>query len=249
MKEILYALIAIFSISAIADEHEGLAYYYQLNYNLNKVPETYRPEILEALGSIREFKRMQGLIETCEIVYHLTDNTEQTVGYGSICKTAEKNLKGFFCWDAAGQYFGYAIKPQGASAGWMADSILHGCGGALVPIPDYRDKIDNVELVASTDGWALPEVGWGETRPVKAMLDSDLERLGFDIDPRCEKIRLLSLGPEENDYYAATCKIDYADNRAVICLGNPENHFGLFTRYRDTSKWKELTIYRFCWGE
>lgn len=249
MKNSLHALIATFSLSAIAEEHKATNYYYQLNYNLNEVTKTDRLEALETLSSIREFRRLQGLVESCGTLYHLTDETEHTVGYGSICKTAENNLKGFFCWDVAGQYFGYATRPQGASSVWMADSILHGCGGALVPVPDYRDKVDNFEIVPTLDGWALPDVDWGDTRPVETMLDSDLERLGFDIDPRCEKIRLLNLGPDGNEYYAATCKIDHADNQAVICFGTPENYFGLFTRYRDTSKWAELTLYRFCWGE
>ena len=249
MKRSSYVITVALATSVVAAESEAPPFYVQLNYTLSEVTDANRPGPLETLGSIREFQRIQGLLESCETIYHLTDETRQSVGYGSICKTGQEYLKGFFCWDAAGQHFGYANKHHGADSAWMGDSILHGCGGALVPEPDHRGKVDDFELVPTTDGWALPEVGWGETRPVETMLYYDLKRLGFSIKPQCNQIRLISLGQEGNSYYGATCKIDDADNEAVICFDNLTESFGLFTHHRKTSKWAELTIYRFCWGD
>ncbi|WP_263264591.1 hypothetical protein [Pseudomonas sp. RIT-PI-S] len=249
MKTLPYFATIIFSTSAIANESEELAFYYQLGYTLEEVADINRPEALETLVSIRKSQRMRGHLESCETIYHLADETGQSVAYGSICKTDQANLKGFFCWDKGGQHFGYANRRHGASSDWMGDSILHGCGGALVPEPDHREKIDGVELVPTRDGWALPEVGWGEKRPVVTMLYHDLKRLGFDISPRCDPIRLISLGEEGNNYYGATCKIDAANHEAVICLDNLAENFGIFTRHQKTSKWTELTMYRFCWSD
>lgn len=248
MKTFLYALTIAFSAIANADEEGANRFYDKLSYSLSEVTEENRHLALEPLAAIREFQRVRGLAGTCGTIYHLTDTGRKSVGYGSICRTAQDYLKGFFCWDSEGRYFGYATKLQSDNAHWMGDSILHGCGGATVPEPDYRHLIPSYELVATIDGWALPEVGWGETRPVDTMLYSDLARLGFDINPRCDDIRLIYRDAQSNDHYGATCKIDEADNRAVLCFDNTGQHFALFTRYRPKTNWTELTIYRFCWN-
>lgn len=244
MKNSLRVLIATFSLSAIAEERKEINYYYQLNYNLNEVTKTDRLEALETLSSIREFRRLQGLVESCGTLYHLTDETERTVGYGSICKTAENNLKGFFCWDATGQYIAYARKPYGAESTWIGDSILHGCGGVLV-----RDTTYRTDNAASVDEWIMPELGVGKRRPVLSMLKSDIERLGFEIPlGACDKIRFRWLGRGKNTSYGAICEIDESGKKALICFDHFIGHFGLFTRYQDASDWAEHTIYRFCWG-
>lgn len=248
MKIFPHVLVIAFSATATANERETTDFYDDLNYSLDEVSPQNRNAALEPLASIREFQRIRGLAGSCETIYHLTDTDRKSLGYGSICRTAQEYLKGFFCWDAEGRYFGYATKYRNDDPDWIGDSILHGCGGAMVPEPDYRHLIPAYELIATPDGWALPEVGWGETRPVRSMLYSDLARLGFDIHPRCEDIRLIYRDPDSNDHYGATCKIDAAGNTAVLCFDNTGRHFGLFTRHRPTPRWTELTIYRFCWN-
>jgi len=248
MKIFLHTLAITFSAIATADGRETTRYYGQLNYSLDEVDDENRAAALEPLVEIREFQRIRGLAGSCETIYHLTDTDRKSLGYGSICRTAQAYLKGFFCWDAEGRYFGYATKYREDDPDWVGDSILHGCGGAIVPEPDYRHLIPAHQMIATPDGWALPEVGWGETRPVRSLLYSDLARLGFDIDPRCEDIRLIYRDHDSNDHYGATCTVDEAGNTAVLCFDNTGRNFGLFTRHRPTPHWTELTIYRFCWN-
>ncbi len=234
----------MFTTSAMARLFEDKPFYAQAGYILEKLPEAREPGALAPLGSSKEFKRMLGLKRSCEAVYHLSDAAGESVGYGSICKTSHKNEKGFFCWDLTGQHFGYARKPYGADAAWIGDSILHSCGGRLVPDADQStDEVDSI------DEWTMPELGWGKRRPVLTMLRSDIEDRGFDIPLRhCNKIRYRWLGREKNTAYGAICEIDEAGKKALICFDHLVGHLGLFTRYEDTSKWVEYTIYRHCWG-
>jgi hypothetical protein len=248
MKSAFYFFPTLFSV-AMAAQGEEFPFYQQRGYTVEEVADASRREVLDPLGSIREFQRMQGITESCKTIYHVAEPAGQSLGYGSICKTSQGNLKGFFCWDSEGRHFGYSKKHDGANPDWMGNSILQGCGGVLVPNPDHRREINDYEMIATPDGWILPTVGWGEKRPVLTMLHSDIERLGFDISPGCEDIRLISLGLEENSHYGASCTIDDADNKALICFDNLAGHFGLFTRHQDTSKWIEHTIYRFCWND
>lgn len=219
-------------------------FYPQAGYSLEKVPQAQKSTVLATLSSNPEFRRMHGLWRSCEKIYHLTDSTGKSVGYGSICKTSHENIKGFFCWDATGQNFAYARKPYGAESAWIGDSILHGCGGVLV-----RDTTYGTDNTAPSDEWIMPELGWGKRRPVLTMLKSDMEDLGFNIPlGTCDKIRFRWLGREKNTSYGAICEIDEAGNKALICFDHFIGHFGFFTRYQDASSWVEHTIYRFCWG-
>ncbi|MBA1289752.1 hypothetical protein [Pseudomonas japonica] len=249
MKLPLYLLTIVFSTSVIAELDEPPPFYQQRGYTLEKVPVSLRAEVLAPLSMNEEFRRLHGLKRSCEIIYHLADPAGRSVGYGSICKTSHENEKGFFCWNAAGQIFAYARKLYGADAHWIGDSILHGCGGGLVPTAETGDRMTELPATAFTDNSLLPELGLGKRRPVLAMLESDIEDNGFDISlGHCEKILIRWLGREKNSGYAAICQIDQSGKKALICFDNFMGHFGLFTRYQDTSNWAEHTIYGFCWG-
>lgn len=244
MKSAHYVLTMLLASPAMAGLLDEKPFYPQAGYSLERVPQENRTTVLAMLRSNKEFKRMQGLWRSCEPIYRLADSAGKSVGYGSICKTSYENLKGFFCWDATGQYIAYARKPYGAEITWIGDSILHGCGGVLV-----RDTTYRTDNAASVDEWIMPELGLGKRRPVLSMLKSDIERLGFEIPlGACDKIRFRWLGRGKNTSYGAICEIDESGKQALICFDHFIGHFSLLTRYQDASDWAEHTIYRFCWG-
>lgn len=249
MKIFPYLVTIAFASTAVAKPEEKPPIYQQRGYTLEKIDEAGRPQALAALSSNEEFKRLRGLKRSCESIYQLGDPAGRIVGYGSICKTSHENEKGFFCWGAAGQIFAYARKRYGANAEWVGESILHGCGGGLVPVSESGDILTDTDTATLTEYSSLAELGPGKRRPVLAMLESDIEDDGFDIRVgHCGKIRYIALGREKNTAYAAICQIDASGKKALICFDNFIGHFGLFTRYQDTSKWAEHTIYGFCWG-
>lgn len=249
MKTLSYLVSVALASSAVAEPKQKTPVYQQRGYSLEEVSETWKPHALNALGYNEEFKRLRGLKRSCEKIYKLNDPAGRTVGYGSICKTSHENEKGFFCWGVAGEDFAYARKPFGADAAWIGESILHGCGGELVPVSGSGDIITDAGTSTFTDYSPLAELAPAKWRPVLAMLESDIEDHGFDIRlVHCEKIRFIRLGREKNTAYAATCQINPSGKKALICFDNFIGHFGLFTNYKDTSKWAENTIYGYCWG-
>ena len=244
MKIYLYFLTTIFTTSAIAGISEENPFYLQAGYLLKKLSEARRTDALAPLSANEIFKRMRGLERSCEAIYHLTDSAGQSVGYGSICKTSHENERVFFCWDATGQHLGFSREPYGADPAWIGDSILHDCGGKLVRDTD-RATYGSDPMAEST----MPELGWGERRPVLTMLKSDIKDLGFDISlGHCGKIRYIWLGREKNTSYGAICEIDETGKKALICFDHLIGHFGLVTRHEDNSTWVKHTISRHCWG-
>jgi hypothetical protein len=250
MKRLLFLVSVAFATSIMAALGDEMPFYQKRGYTLEQVPDASRAEILENLSSYLEFKRMRGLKRSCEAIYQLTDSTGQSVGYGSMCKTNHENERGFFCWDTEGKYFAYSRERYGTAApGWVGNRILHGCGGGLVTRTNYGGYVTEVDMSDAVSEWPLPELGRGKQRPVLTMLESDIERLGFDIPiSKCYKTRYIWLGADKNTAYGAICNIDETGTKALICFDNLVGHFALFTRYQDTSKWVEHTIYGYCWG-
>jgi hypothetical protein len=213
------------------------------DYNYDTLNAEARSGALAVLASSKEFQRMQGIASTCQDVYQVNDNQERSVGYGTLCETRGRQEIGFFCWDSAGQHFGYSREPYGETEDWIVGSIIHGCGGEVVPDPDtsrYADAIGDSPL---------PTLEWGQRRPVLSMLLSDIRKKGFDIPlGYCEAIQRIRLGNGKNSMYAVVCEIDKSGKPAVICFDNFIGHFGLFTRYKINPSWIEHTIYRYCSG-
>jgi hypothetical protein len=234
---------------AAAIQAEELPFYQRNGYNLEILSSPLKDKALDQLAASREFERVHGVKQSCEDVYRLRDSTGQVVSYASLCRIRHGGLQGFFCWTESAEHFGYAKRNYGAEPAWIGDAMLHGCGGAFVREPDVGASRDSFDDDGTEDETALAELGWGDQRPVMTMLHSDIHYLGFNIPLRsCEKTRLIDLGPENNTYYGALCEIDDDGTQALICFDNMVGHFGLFTRYQDTSEWVRHTLYRYCWG-
>lgn len=228
---------------------EELPFYQRNGYILETLSSPLKDKALDQLAANREFQRMRGARESCEDVYRLLDSAGQVVSYASLCRTRHEGLQGFFCWTESTEHYGYTRKTHAATPAWIGDAMLHGCGGVFVRDPGTGAWRDPLNADGTEDETTLAELGWGDKRPVMTMLYSDMEDLGFNIPLRyCDKTRLIDLGPENNTYYGALCEIDDDGTQALICFDNIVGHFGLFTRYQDTSKWVEHTFYRYCWG-
>lgn len=250
MKKAFHLVIAIFSTSAVAGKSDAPASYQERGYVLEKLTQKIEKQALNELKSVKIFQHMRGAEKKCKAVYRLSHSDGPSVGYAAVCMTGNRYRRDFFCWSASGEHFGYA--PDGYDAGpeWVADSILHGCGGELVTAAGNRKQGAEVDTSPPRGVWKLTPLGWGKRRPVMTMLKADIEYYGFSIPlAYCENTRYISLGWDRNTHYATICEIDETGKEALICFDNLEGHFALFTRYQDTPEWIENTIYRHCWAK
>ena len=241
-------LVAMVCAWATIVQAEEVPFYQQSGYTLEILTEASRIRALALLRANTAFRQMRGPEKTCETIYHLADSMGQSVGYASMCDTEHKYKTAFFCWDASGKHIGHATKAYGADRSWIGDSILHGCGGVMVPDRTYGVDSAEVDTTEPGEAWPIQQLGSGKRRPVLTMLDYHIKHLGLDMPLYyCDRIRYISLGWDKNTYYGAICEIDKTGQEAWMCFDNIVGHFAFFTRYQDNSEWVKSTIYRHCW--
>ncbi len=245
-------MFAVFSLLLIllllptntAAAHERY-FYQEQGYTLQALPDSTRLAALELLSNNREFRLMRGMAGSCEEIHSLEDPLGNTIGYGSLCKTQHKYQAGLFCWDASGTHLGYTKKPEYTHADWVGDSILLGCGGVIL-----NDKLAQrrTDIRPFPNEEFPPRVDWGDTRPVFTMFDMDVEALGFELPiDSCDEMRFINeLSWYNNESYSVVCEIDEEGKQALFCFDNLNEHFALFTRFYDTSRWAEQVMRRYC---
>jgi hypothetical protein len=245
----MHAVLSLLPILLLLSTKTAVAhvssFYQEQDYTLQTLPDSTRSAALELLSNNREFRLMRGMAGSCEEIHALADTQGNTVGYGSLCKTQHKYQAGLFCWDASGTHLGYTKKPVDTRADWVGDSILQGCGGVIVADSPPQQR---TETKHSPGEEFPPRVDWGDTRPVFTMFDMDVEALGFDLPiDSCDEMRFIGeLWLDDNESYSVVCEIDEDGKQALFCFDNLNEHFALFTRFYDTSRWAERIMRRYC---